>query len=172
MKLLILVLIYLILKTIYNYYHNYQYASLIIPNLWLGNKISSMDKNFLQKNNIGLIINCSKHLPFTDLPNISKYRLNVHDNFSNETENRIIENIEDINNLIDKFLSNNKGVLIHCHAGMQRAPTVTSCYIMHRYKNNDINKVINFIKQKRSIAFKPIINYFNTLVRYRNINSK
>ena len=44
---------------------------LIIKNLWLGNHKSSVDKDFLTKNNIKLIINLSKDLPFTNL-NIDK----------------------------------------------------------------------------------------------------
>ena len=32
--------------------------------------------------------------------------------------------------LIDNYLMSGKGVLIHCHAGMQRAATVTACYLM------------------------------------------
>ena len=48
----------------FNFINN---QDLIIKNLWLGNHKSSLDKEFLLNNNIKLIINLSKDLPFTDL---------------------------------------------------------------------------------------------------------
>tara|TARA_B100001123_G_C15057869_1_gene926312 strand:+ start:73 stop:582 length:510 start_codon:yes stop_codon:yes gene_type:complete len=166
MNLLLLFLFIIIIKFVYYYYYNYKYANLIIPNLWLGSRVSSLDKEFIQRNNIQLIINCTKNLPFIDLLYLNKYRLEVHDNFSKETHDRILEKISEINELIDYYLKNNKGVLIHCHAGMQRAATVTACYLMYKYLYN-VDNVIKFIKKKRKIAFRPRVNYYNVLLEFK-----
>ena len=166
MNILLLVLFCIIIKFIYHYYYDYKSANQIISNLWLGNRVASQDKEFIEKNNIQLIINCSKNIPFIDL-DIRKYRLNIHDNLSQETHNRILDNISDIKDLIDYYLRSGKGVLIHCHAGMQRAATITACYLMYRYSYT-VEQVIKFIRKKRKIAFLPRVNYYNVLLELRS----
>ena len=147
-------------KTFYKYVGAHQ----IIKNLWLGNINTSKNKDFFLKNNIQLVINCSRHIDFIDL-DIEKYRLDVHDNLSNRTHVTILKNIDNIVNLVDKYLKENKGVLIHCHAGMQRAATVTACYLMNKY-NSTPDEVIKIIRDKRKIAFRPFPNYYDTLNKY------
>ena len=44
----------------------------IIKNLWIGDYKSALNNDFIMKNNIKLIINCSKTLDFTKLENIIK----------------------------------------------------------------------------------------------------
>lgn len=170
-KILLLILLINIFKLIRTYYFNYKYATKIIKNLWIGNRISSCDESFLKNNNIHLIINCSKNIPFTKLEYIKKYRISVNDNLSKETHEEILKRIPEVIRLINYYLKNNKGVLIHCYAGMQRAPTVASCYLMNRL-NLNLEEVIKLIKSKRKIAFIPKINYLNTLKTHyiNNIN--
>ena len=148
MNIVFIILLLFLIKLVYHNLKEYNYATKIENNLWLGNKKASLDTNFLKKNNIKLIINCSKNLSFTKLPNIKKYRLKINDDLSVETQKQILMNIEEINFLINKYLDSNKGVLIHCKAGKQRAPTVMACYLIYKYKL-DYTNTIKYIKKKK-----------------------
>ena len=94
--------------------------------------------------------------------------MKINDDLSVETQKQILMNIEEINFLINKYLDSNKGVLIHCKAGKQRAPTVMACYLIYKYKL-DYTNTIKYIKKKRKIAYTPRINYFNTIFNYYKI---
>ena len=56
-----------------------EYANEIIPNLWLGNRNAPKETENLKKNNIQLIINCSKDIIYPIDPNIEVIRLSIHD---------------------------------------------------------------------------------------------
>ena len=145
MSVLCIIFFLIIFKLIYNNFKVFKNADLIDTNLWLGNRYASIDKDFIIKNNIKLIINCSKNLPFVDL-DVRKYRLPIHDNLSQETNNVILAKINIVNKLINEQLSENNGVLIHCYAGAQRAATVSSCYLIDKY-NFNVEDVIKYIKK-------------------------
>ena len=150
--------------TIYDDLCDFNFISnqdLIIKNLWLGNHKSSLDKEFLLKNKIKLIINLSKDLPFTDL-NIDKFRISIHDNRSLESDIGMIQNFYHTYNLIDNKLSKNESVLIHCRAGMQRSAALLALYLMKK-NNLSFDKVKPIIKKKRCIAFYPIVNFIGPI---------
>lgn len=134
---------------------------LVIKNLWLGNHKSSVDKDFLTKNNIKLIINLSKDLPFTDL-NIDKFRISIHDNRSLESDIGMIQNFKHSYNIINDKLSNNESVLIHCRAGMQRSAALVALYLMKKYRYS-FDDAKSIIKKKRCIAFYPITNFIGPI---------
>ena len=58
-------------------------ANLIIPRLWLGNARASMDEDFIRHNNIVVVFNCTKNLPFSPMIPI-KYRIPVDDNLEED----------------------------------------------------------------------------------------
>jgi hypothetical protein len=47
----------------------------ILPNLWLGSFEDSQNKDFIMKNNINCIINCTLNKPFVNLKIEYKYRI-------------------------------------------------------------------------------------------------
>lgn len=51
-------------------------------------------------------------------------------------------------------------VLVHCHAGMQRAPTVVTCYLKkYYYSHLPINEIIKKVRRVRPIAFANGITF-------------
>lgn len=133
----------------------------IEKNLWLGDYRSAADNSFLQDNNVKLVVNLSKDLNFTDL-SIDKYRVPIHDNRSKESDLGMIEHFDTIYDKMKYYIDNDQGVLVHCRAGMQRSATVVALYIMKKYKIN-FESARKIIRQKRCIAFYPIINFIGPL---------
>ena len=131
-------------------------ADLIVPGLWLGNGKASLDDKFLKENNIRVVFNCTKDLPFHS--GISRrYRVPVDDNLrAEEIRNMELWSFEAIYKLTKEHKQAN--VLVHCYAGMQRSAAVVAMYLIAKYGMAK-EQVIPFIKSKRSIAFWPYTNF-------------
>jgi len=134
----------------------------ILPNLWLGNYKSSINKNFLIKYNIKCIIRVLpeklpvyKNIEYINIPLKDKHICN--------------KNINDIfrkcNNIIDNYLKKNQGILVHCKRGHQRSASVIASYIFKKY-NLKINDVILYIKERRPLAFSRKTCFLENLLHY------
>jgi len=132
-------------------------ADEIIPRLWLGNAKASMDENFIRQNNIVVVFNCTKNLPFSPIIPI-QYRIPVDDNL----EEQEIRNMElwsdEIAYKITKEYMEGKTILVHCAAGMQRSAASVAFMLIAHSKMRALD-AMKFIKQKRSIAFYPRANF-------------
>ena len=148
-------------------------ADEIIPRLWLGNVRASQDEDFIRRENIDVIFNCSKDLPFLyeerryssttkDLPfmfNMPKqYRVPVDDNLQEE-EIRNIElwSPEIAHKLLTMY---NKGhtILVHCYAGMQRSAACVAILLI-ALKHIRAEDAMNYIRSRRPVAFQPRANF-------------
>ena len=124
-------------------------ADLILPGLWLGNKISSMDDNFLRNNNIQSVFNCTKDLPFHSSVK-RRYRVPVDDNLEDdEIRNMQLWSWEIVYKVLNQYNSGKK-ILIHCAAGMQRSAAITAMLLIARYRCTT-DEAIKFIKNKSFI---------------------
>jgi len=132
-------------------------ADEIIPRIWLGNYRASMDEKFIRKNNINVVFNCTKDLPFLDIIPI-KFRVPVDDNLQ-EAEIRNLElwSAEIAHKILTEY---NKGhtILIHCMAGMQRSAACVAFFLIVHEEMHALDAMA-FIKQRRSIAFHPSANF-------------
>jgi hypothetical protein len=141
-------------------------ADLIIPRLWIGNYRAAADRNFLQANNITVVFNCTKTLPFDDsIP--YRYRIAVDDNLEPTEIQFMIDSAEDIAYNMLREYKLGRGILVHCHAGMQRSCAATAIFLM-LLNQTKAYPTMEFIKSKRPIAFHgganfgPAIYAFNT----------
>lgn len=129
----------------------------IIPRIWLGNVKSSIDENFITQNQINVVFNCTKNLPFSPIIAV-KYRVPVDDNLEEEE----IRNMElwssEIAFKIMAEYNQGKNILIHCMAGMQRSAAAVAFLLIALERRHMID-VMRFIKMKRSIAFHPRANF-------------
>jgi len=139
-----------------------EYANEIIPNLWLGNRNAPKETENLKKNNIQLIINCSKDIIYPIDPNIEVIRLSIHDLNTTESNEILANKINYLTYIINIYLNNNIGVLVHCYAGVQRSATVVLCYLI-KYKSMSLDMAKTIMKEKRNIVFFPYPT-FNTFI--------
>ena len=132
-------------------------ADEIMPRLWLGNVRASQDEDFIQRENIDVIFNCSKDLPFLfSIP--KQYRVPVDDNLQEEE----IRNIELWSpEIAPKLLTlYNKGhtILVHCYAGMQRSAACVAILLI-ALKHMKAEDAMNYIRSRRPVAFQPRANF-------------
>lgn len=148
-------------------------ADEIIPRLWLGNVRASQDEDFIRRENIDVIFNCTKDLPFLDqkgryssttkdLPfmfNIPKqYRVPVDDNLQEEEiRNMELWSPEIAHKLLTMY---NKGhtILVHCYAGMQRSAACVAMLLI-ALKHMKAQDAMNYIRSRRPVAFQPRANF-------------
>jgi hypothetical protein len=129
----------------------------IIPRLWLGNAKASMDEEFIQKNNIAVVFNCTKNLPFSPMIPI-KYRIPVTDNLAEEEiRNMELWSGEIALKIMTEYVEG-KSILVHCMAGMQRS-AASVAFMLIAYKKMRALEAMKFIKEKRMIAFYPRANF-------------
>lgn len=132
-------------------------ANMIIPRLWLGNKNAAADATFLKENNIRVVFNCTKTLPFEESV-VHKIRLPVDDNL----EPQEIKNMQDwapeaVLRVVQAY-KRGDSILIHCHAGMQRSAALMAMTLI-ALTRQPADSVMSYIRSKRPIAFFPAANF-------------
>lgn len=136
--------------------------------IYLGNIYAAQNNDFLKKNDISVIVNCSKDIEFSKLSSIQyKYRININDNTSIQSIQYMSLYMKYLIPIINDHINKKKKVLIHCRAGMQRSAAFLAALFMYRY---NINKVMSmyFINKKRIFAFFPLSNFSLSLDIYEN----
>ncbi len=132
-------------------------ADEIIPRLWLGNVKASQDEEFIKRNNITVVFNCTKNLGFSPIIPI-KYRIPLDDNLEEEE----IRNMELWSSEVAfKILAEYKqgrSILVHCMAGMQRSAAAVAMTLIANNKWHALD-TMKYIKEKRPIAFYPRANF-------------
>ncbi len=132
-------------------------AHQIIPRLWLGNAKASMDEDFIRQNNITVVFNCTKKLPFSPIIPI-KYRVPVDDNLEEEEiRNMELWSGEISIKMMTEYLEG-KTILVHCMAGMQRSAASVAFFLISFLKVRALD-AMKMIKEKRMIAFYPRANF-------------
>jgi protein-tyrosine phosphatase len=132
-------------------------ATEILPRLWLGNVRASKDEDFIRKNNVQVVFNCTKNLEFsTKIP--IKYRIPLDDNLEEqEIRNLELWSAEVAFKIMTEYMSG-KCILIHCMAGMQRSAASMAIMLIAYLKCHALD-AMKLIKEKRPIAFHPRANF-------------
>lgn len=130
----------------------------IIPRLWLGNYVSSQNTDFIKRNRITVIINCTKDLPFVNLGGIYKYRVPINDNLEKREIITMAKWFDKILPIIDQHYRGGQTILVHCAAGMQRSAITVLAYLC-RYHGYRPKQALSIIRRKRPIVFLPFMNF-------------
>ena len=136
-------------------------ADEIVPGLWIGNKESSVDREFLAKHKITAVFNCTKNLIFdSSVPH--QYRVPLDDNLQTaEIRNMELWGSEIAYKIafeLRRAVAAGEGVLVHCHAGMQRSAGSVALFLI-AIKGLTTDEAILVIKAKRPVAFNPSANF-------------
>ncbi len=136
-------------------------ADLMLPGLWLGNAKAAQNEEFLKKNKIQVVFNCTKDIPFHPNARI-RYRVPVDDDLSQEEiRNMELWSFEIIYKLVKEYKSG-KTILVHCAAGMQRSAAVVAMFLIAT-QGMKWEEAIQFIRQRRPIAFYPSANFLQAI---------
>jgi len=136
----------------------------IINNLWLGDIRCAKNKVFFDENNIEIVFNCSKDIPFYS--NYTKnIRIKVNDNLEKKEINTFYLYLDKATKLIHESLLDSQAVLIHCYAGKQRSASLIAAYLM-RYGHLSRTDAVSTIQSKRLVAFTPGINFKDALTQF------
>lgn len=140
---------------------DYVSANQIIPRVWIGNIYAALDDEFLDTNNIQVIINCTKDLTFHSKViqgHTKAYRLPIDDNLKErEIRNMTLWGPEAVYYMLKEYFEGNN-ILVHCAAGIQRSAAVVAMFLI-ALKGFAPEESISFIKSKRSITFNPSVNF-------------
>ncbi|MEM3062322.1 MAG: dual specificity protein phosphatase family protein [Nitrososphaerota archaeon] len=159
----------------------------ILPGLWLGNIENASSLHFVKNNNIEIIINVSKDIPNYFENYITYFRIPVDDpGPGREDENTEIMNsiLPYISCVIKNFRQGKKryNILVHCHAGAQRSPTIIAAYIL-RFCTifipgfgyiSDLKNTPIYIKEKKLdavishlVKLRPIVFFGGRCVNFK-----
>ena len=136
----------------------------IVPRIWLGNRRAALNEKWLKQNNITVVFNATKDVPFC--PMIRKqYRIPVDDNLQpEEIRNMTLWSHEAIYKLLKEYNDGNT-ILVHCAAGMQRSATLVGMFLIVKH-GMTWQQAITYTQGIRSIAFTPSANFRESLIEF------
>ena len=136
----------------------------ITDKILLGNGYNARNFYELEKNNVGLIINCSTDIP-NYFENYFKYeRVEVRDILGAD----ISIYLNSMADKIHKFIKNyDTRIFIHCFMGSSRSATIVIAYLM-KYNNYSRRDALNYLKELRPVV-NINIDFFKQLNNYEKI---
>lgn len=142
-------------------------ADEIIPGVWIGGIHASQNSKWLHDNNIRVVFNCTKNLPFSpDIPNL--YRIPVDDNLHPAEIKRMELWAPEIAYKLFQEFKKGHPILIHCYAGKQRSTTACAFFLMV-LTGRPLIQIMYLIKSKRPVAFTPSANFASSMYGFEDI---
>ncbi|XP_072000991.1 dual specificity protein phosphatase 16 [Engystomops pustulosus] len=133
----------------------------ILPHLYLGCQRDVLNKELMQQNEIGFVLNASNTCPKPDFICDSHFlRVPVNDSFCE----KILPWLDKSVDFIEKAKASNGRVLVHCLAGISRSATIAIAYIMKRMDMN-LDEAYRFVKEKRP-TISPNFNFLGQLLDF------
>ena len=136
-------------------------ADEILPGLWLGGRKAALNPTWMREKGIRCVFNCTKDIPYLlDTPR--RYRVPVDDNLQpEEIRNLEFWSFEIVLKLTREYMTG-EPILVHCAAGMQRSAACVAMFLIATRQMTP-DEAIRFIQEKRQIAFRPFVNFRDSL---------
>lgn len=97
----------------------------IMPGVYVGDRFVANDEQFFRRRNIVRVVNCTEVVPFY-FPQLARYFRVPVDDSSGDADNNVMAAymLPAIRFIMEGRPSGERGVLIHCQAGVSRSCTV------------------------------------------------
>lgn len=128
-------------------------ATMIFPNLWLGNFHAAMNESFLKKNKIQYVVNITTDIPCVYPWIVYRQWMVNDDNICTYQNEEVVSIIGQLVDFIHHGVSHGIGVLVHCKQGHHRSAGIVMAYLM-KYKCMCFNHSRLYIKNKRPLALR------------------
>jgi protein-tyrosine phosphatase len=145
-------------------------ADEVVPGLLLGSRYAALNPEYLAQKKVKAVFNCTKDIPFD--PTVKRqYRVPVDDNLQTEEIANLgrwsYEIVYKIMQEMKRTQAEGGTVLVHCAAGMQRSAASVALYLITTQRMTT-DQAVNYIQSKRSIAFRPKINFEPAIRQYES----
>ena len=130
--------------------------------IFLGDKDTAADWDFLARNKVEYILNVTKTVPnfFESDDRVSYARIPIDDGFNQPLKDYLTLGTTFITHAVQQ----QKGILIHCSAGMSRSPCLVMAYFME--KNNwTLDQTYTWLKTLRPIC--PNLCFMGQLLHFQ-----
>nr|WBF70914.1 hypothetical protein [Megavirus caiporensis] len=141
-------------------YINEPDASMILNNIWLGNKHAACDINFITKHGISRIINVTYDV-FNKYDFINYYVYPLNNDLSHSK--LFFQVMDKCSDIIYDSINNNIPIYIHCKRGHHRSACVLAFFLMKYYRMS-LNDAIRTIKTSRYTTFRKNNHMLKTLI--------
>lgn len=156
--------------------------SKILENLWLGNYRDALNDQFINENEINVVVNCTPNLPFHNKIYF-KYRIPVNDDLQDNSMTEMFVAMSHLIPILVKHINRGDKILIHCFAGIQRSAILTmgllTALSFDKYFANGItqeslesyiNNIIKYMSDCRPIVFTPGMNFKKSYLMWLQMN--
>ena len=156
--------------------------SKILENLWLGNYRDALNDQFINENEINVVVNCTPNLPFHNKIYF-KYRIPVNDDLQDNSMTEMFVAMNHLIPILVKHINRGDKILIHCFAGIQRSAILTmglltalsfDQYFANGITQESLESYINNIKKYmsdcRPIVFTPGMNFKKSYLMWLQMN--
>jgi protein-tyrosine phosphatase len=127
--------------------------SLVFKNIYIGTAFNANDKEWLQKHNIGVIINTTNEISNFYESSISYYNFPSDDTDSTNLSNYFEESARIIHHYV---VFSNVNILVHCYSGKSRSVVLVLYYLITR----------------QYMSFETAVRCIDTYRPQNNINSR
>lgn len=134
----------------------------ILPGLYLASWHQVQMAAIPENTSEWFVVNCTRDLPMAISDPTRCIRIAVDDDRSHAALSGMLEALPSTLQTIHQVLRNGIKVIVHCHAGQQRSPTVIAAYLM-AYCNMSLTESVLFIKDRKADAFFWNANFLPTL---------
>ena len=143
------------------------HADEVYSGIFVGDHHAAGDFDFMIKNNVKRVVNCTTHIPnYYSKLGVKYFNIPVLDSTDSENQQIMATMLPDAVSFatvpIPSKYTNAGSVLIHCHAGMSRSCTVAAA-VVSTLVPMTTQQSIQYIKSKRHIAFANGVYFKNPL---------
>ena len=119
--------------------------SKITDRIFIGNYYSAEMLDYGNRNSITHVLNCTPHY-HKGLKDLTVNQINIDDGFEIPAES-VLFGIR----MISEAVRSGGRILVHCHAGISRSPSMVAAYLM--YNGFSWDEAVDFIRRRRPEIF-------------------